>query len=185
MDSMESSARETSSTTSSTTSPKSAGGTSAQAQVLINWELAASTAARLTPPGPVLGAAEIGAAVENLRLMADRSVRHVHDITGLDAARDLRDSEVLVVDRASWAKANTQSFAVMLRPAMEKMLEGRPSLAPGAASVGGAITGSPLGAILAFLSSRVLGQYDPFSALADSSTAPAAGRLLLVAPNII
>jgi coenzyme F420 biosynthesis associated uncharacterized protein len=164
----------------------SASETSAHAQALINWELAASTAARLTPAGPTLGSAEIGAAVENLRLMADISVPHVHDITGLEAARDLRDSSVLVVDRASWAKANTQSFAVMLKPAMEKMLEGRHgTLNPGAAAVSGAITGSQLGAILAFLSSKVLGQYDPFSALAENSTAPAAGRLLLVAPNII
>ena len=164
----------------------SASETSAQAQALINWELAASTAARLTPAGPTLGSAEIGAAVENLRLMADISVPHVHDITGLEAARDLRDSSVLVVDRASWAKANTQSFAVMLKPAMEKMLAGRHgTLNPGAAAVSGAITGSQLGAILAFLSSKVLGQYDPFSALAENSTAPAAGRLLLVAPNII
>lgn len=164
----------------------SAAETSAQSQALINWELAASTAARLTPSGPVLKPAEIGAAVENLRLMADKSVPHVHAITGLEAARDLRDSSVLVVDRASWAKANTQSFAVMLKPAMEKMLEGRRSAVnPGAASVSGAITGSQLGAILAFLSSKVLGQYDPFSALAEDSNAPAGGRLLLVAPNII
>ncbi|WP_446698710.1 zinc-dependent metalloprotease [Arthrobacter sp. H16F315] len=164
----------------------SAGATSAQVQALINWELAASTAARLTPAGPILAAADIEAAVDNLRLMADISVPHVHSITGLEAARDLRDSSVLVVDRASWAKANTQSFAVMLQPAMEKMLEGRRgTLNPGAASVSGAITGGQLGAILAFLSSKVLGQYDPFSALAENSTAPAAGRLLLVAPNII
>ncbi len=181
MDPMESSASQTS----SETSPKTPSGASAQAPDLINWELAASTAARLTPAGPVLGAAEIGAAVENLRLMADMAVPHVHHITGLDAARDLRDSEVLVVDRASWAKANTQSFAVMLKPAMGKLLEGRGSLSPGAAGVSAAITGSQLGAILAFLSSKVLGQYDPFSALAENSTAPASGRLLLVAPNII
>jgi coenzyme F420 biosynthesis associated uncharacterized protein len=173
---MESSSRETSAQAPSQT----------PAQALINWELAASTAARLTPAGPSLGSAEIGAAVENLRLMADISVPHVHDITGLEAARDLRDSSVLVVDRASWAKANTQSFAVMLQPAIQKMLESRRgTVSPGAASVGGAITGSQLGAILAFLSSKVLGQYDPFSALAENSTTPAAGRLLLVAPNII
>ena len=149
----------------------SASETSAHAQTLVNWELAASTAARLAPAGPTLGSAEIGAAVDNLRLMADISVPHVHDITGLEAARDLRDSSVLVVDRASWAKANTQSFAVMLKPAMEKMLESRRgTVSPGAASVSGAITGSQLGAVLAFLSSKVLGQYDPFSALAEGST---------------
>jgi coenzyme F420 biosynthesis associated uncharacterized protein len=159
---------------------------SAPAQALINWDLAASTAARLAPPGPSLTAAEIGDAVSQLRELADASVSHVHQITGLEAARDLRDSSVLVVDRASWAKANTQSFAVMLKPAIEKMLESRRgTVSPGAATVSGAITGSQLGAVLAFLSSKVLGQYDPFAALAEGSQAPSGGRLLLVVPNII
>jgi coenzyme F420 biosynthesis associated uncharacterized protein len=153
---------------------------------LINWDLAASAAARLAPAGPVLSQAAIGEAVESLRRLADASVEHVHEITGLEAARDLRDSNVLVVDRASWAKANTQSFAVMLKPAMEKMLENRRgALSPAAASVSGAVTGSQLGAVLAFLSSKVLGQYDPFAALAEGSTAPSGGRLLLVVPNIV
>jgi coenzyme F420 biosynthesis associated uncharacterized protein len=159
---------------------------SAPAQALINWDLAASAAARLAPPGPSLTAAEIGDAVSQLRALADASVPHVHQITGLEAARDLRDSSVLVVDRASWAKANTQSFAVMLKPAIEKMLENRRgTISPGTATVSGAITGSQLGAVLAFLSSKVLGQYDPFAALAEGSHAPSGGRLLLVAPNII
>ncbi|MDT0194878.1 zinc-dependent metalloprotease [Arthrobacter sp. AB6] len=172
---MESTARESSAQT-----------LSATAQSLINWDLAASTAARLAPAGPVLSEAAMGEAVDSLRRLADVSVEHVHQITGLEAARDLRDSSVLVVDRASWAKANTQSFAVMLKPAMEKMLESRRgTLSPGAASVSGAITGSQLGAVLAFLASKVLGQYDPFAALAEGSTAPPGGRLLLVAPNIV
>ncbi|WP_306920416.1 zinc-dependent metalloprotease [Arthrobacter globiformis] len=159
---------------------------SAPAQALINWDLAASAAARLAPPGPSLTPTEIGDAVSQLRELADASVPHVHHITGLEAARDLRDSSVLVVDRASWAKANTQSFAVMLKPAIEKMLENRRgTISPGAATVSGAITGSQLGAVLAFLSSKVLGQYDPFAALAEGSQAPSGGRLLLVAPNII
>ena len=170
----------------STAGESSAQTLSSQASSLINWDLAASTAARLTPAGPVLNQAAIGDAVDSLRRLADASVEHVHEITGLEAARNLRDSTVLVVDRASWAKANTQSFAVMLKPAMEKMLESRSgSLSPAAASVSGAITGSQLGAVLAFLSSKVLGQYDPFAALAEGSNAPSGGRLLLVAPNII
>ncbi|SEQ73465.1 putative hydrolase/uncharacterized protein, coenzyme F420 biosynthesis associated [Arthrobacter sp. OV608] len=170
----------------STTGESSAQTLSSQASSLINWDLAASTAARLAPAGPVLNQAAIGDAVDSLRRLADASVEHVHEITGLEAARNLRDSNVLVVDRASWAKANTQSFAVMLKPAMEKMLESRRgSLSPAAASVSGAITGSQLGAVLAFLSSKVLGQYDPFAALAEGSTAPSGGRLLLVAPNIV
>jgi len=165
---------------------QSNGSASSAAQALINWDLAASAAARLAPAGPVLDEKAIGEAVESLRRLADASVPHVHEITGLEAARDLRDSSVLVVDRASWAKANTQSFAVMLKPAMQKMLDSRRgTLSPAAAQVSGAITGSQLGAVLAFLSSKVLGQYDPFAALAENSSAPAAGRLLLVAPNIV
>jgi len=191
---MESTARESASTMSPSgqsngTQSNGAQSNAAQsnaAQALINWDLAASTAARLAPAGPVLDGKAIGEAVDSLRRLADASVPHVHEITGLEAARDLRDSSVLVVDRASWAKANTQSFAVMLKPAMQKMLDTRRgSLSPAAAQVSGAITGSQLGAVLAFLSSKVLGQYDPFAALAENSTAPAAGRLLLVAPNIV
>ncbi|MBT2521126.1 zinc-dependent metalloprotease [Arthrobacter sp. ISL-28] len=169
----------------STAGPASAAGQTS-AQSLINWELAASAAARLAPPGPSLNAREIGDAVDQLRAAADASVPHVHHITRLEAARDLRDSSVLVVDRASWSRANTQSFAVMLKPAIERMMANRKgTISPGAASVSGAITGSQLGAVLAFLSSKVLGQYDPFAALAEGSTAPSGGRLLLVAPNII
>ena len=168
------------------TARESASTLSTKAQSLINWDLAATTATRLAPAGPVLSVREINESVDSLRRLADASVPHVHEITGLEAARDLRDSSVLVVDRASWAKANTQSFAVMLKPAMEKMLESRRGeVSPAAATVSGAITGSQLGAILAFLASKVLGQYDPFAALAENSKAPAGGRLLLVAPNIV
>jgi coenzyme F420 biosynthesis associated uncharacterized protein len=153
---------------------------------LINWDLAAATAARLTPAGPLLSGRQIGLAVEELRILADRSVPHVHDITRLEAARDLRDSQVLIVDRASWAKANTQSFEVLLQPALQKLAAKQATMSPSSAAVGGTITGAQLGAVLAFLSSKVLGQYDPFAAMASPGSAGfAGGRLLLVAPNII
>lgn len=165
---------------------------------MVNWELAAKTAANLAPAGPALKGSEISAAVDNLRLMADRSVPHVHEISRLDAARDLRDSEVLVVDRASWAKANTQSFAVMMDPVLRALAAkqalaaqkpgDRPTPGGPAAALSATVTGAQLGGALAFLSSKVLGQYDPFAALAPSAHGrqqAAGGRLLLVAPNII
>ncbi|AJT42351.1 zinc-dependent metalloprotease [Psychromicrobium lacuslunae] len=155
---------------------------------LINWELAATTAAKLTPAGPNLSGLEISDAVADLRRMADKSVPYVHQITGLDAAADLRDSQVLIVDRASWAKANTQGFSVMLASTLarvEERAKAQKALNPMARTVSGTVTGAQLGGILAFLSSKVLGQYDPFAALVSNSTVPAAGRLLLVAPNII
>jgi coenzyme F420 biosynthesis associated uncharacterized protein len=151
---------------------------------LINWELAASTAARLTPAGPRLPAAQIRDAVGNLRGLADASVDHVHRISRLDAARDLRDSEVLIVDRAAWSKANARSFEIMLQPALEALARKRPEqLKSAATALGSAVTGTQMGAILSFLSSKVLGQYDPFCSLLQGG--PAGGRLMLVAPNII
>ena len=165
---------------------------------MVNWELAARTAANLAPAGPDLTGGEISAAVENLRLMAERSVPHVHEISRLEAARDLHDSQVLVVDRASWAKANTQSFAVMMDPILRALAAKQlanasgtgNTAAPGSsgAALGATVTGAQLGGALAFLSSKVLGQYDPFAALAPtraSDPLATGGRLLLVAPNII
>lgn len=153
---------------------------------MINWNLAASTAAALAPAGPRLKAAEIGRAVENLRLMADRSVPYVHQISQLEDAKDLRDSEVLIVDRASWAKANTQSFAVMMDPILTALSNKQAEKNDPSTGLISTVTGTQLGAMLAFLSSKVLGQYDPFAAMAPGA-APSApgGRLLLVAPNII
>ena len=157
---------------------------SAAAPSLVNWDLAAGTAATMVPPGPKMTSRQIQAAVQELRRLAEKSVEHVHRITGLEAARNLHDSQVLVVDRASWARANSQSFAVLMNPALEHLAQTHPEQVSGANNaLGGTLTGAQLGAVLAFLSSKVLGQYDPFAALGGAG-APG-GRLLLVAPNII
>ncbi len=151
---------------------------------LVNWDFAAATAATLVAPGPKLSRREIQAAVAELRRLADESVSHVHRITGLDAAENLRDSQVLIVDRASWAKANSQSFAALMNPMLQHLAETRPEAVKATnTAVAGTVTGAELGAVLAFLASKVLGQYDPFAALADPGKK--GGRLLLVAPNII
>lgn len=153
---------------------------------LVNWELAAGTAAKLAPAGPSLSKREIADVVASLREAAETSVEHVYRITGLEAARDLRDSRVLVVDRASWAKANSQSFQALLQPTLEKLAKSKSEqLQNTLAEVGGTVTGAQFGAILAFLSSKVLGQYDPFASLGDAAAPPSAGRLLLVAPNVV
>lgn len=152
---------------------------------LINWDLAASTAAKLSTAGPNLTEAEITAVVADLRRKAEASVEHVHRITGLAAAADLRDSQVLIVDRASWAKANTQSFEAMLAPAMETLAKTRgEKISEATQLLSATATGVEMGAILAFMSSKVLGQYDPFAGLLRADL-PTGGRLMLVAPNIV
>ena len=68
-------------------------------------------------------------------------------------------------------------MAALLDPLVAKLAEkqdARPG--PLATAIGSRVTGVQAGGILAFLSSRVLGQYEIFGT---------GGRLLLVAPNIV
>ncbi|XKH52754.1 zinc-dependent metalloprotease [Citricoccus nitrophenolicus] len=154
----------------------------------VNWDRAAATAARLCAAGPRFTRHQAEREANGLRRAAEVSVDHVHRITRLDAAKDLRDSEVLVVDRPTWTQANVQAFSTLLSPAFEHVQSIRPDeYARATGGWGTAATAMEVGAVLAFLSSKVLGQYEPFCALPGpdgTSAGPEGGRLLLVAPNI-
>lgn len=157
-------------------------------QSLVNWDLAAATAARLSTAGPRFTRRQALKEADGLRWAADASVEHVHRLTGLDAARDLRDSEVLVVDRPTWARANVQAFSTLLTPAFAHLQSTRPEeYARASTTLGTTATGVEAGTVLAFMASKVLGQYEPFCALPGldgTAPGPEGGRLLLVAPNI-
>lgn len=151
---------------------------------MVDWKLAAKLAGKIAPAGPKITPAEIRSAVESMRYAAHASVDHVYAITGLEAAADLRDSEVMVIDRASWAQANAQTFELMIEPlassSMGKKHGQLNSLQKLILQKAGA---TEVGAALSFLSTRVLGQYDPYSALSDGG--PKGGRLMIVAPNVL
>jgi len=142
---------------------------------MVDWEVAVSLGGRVAGPGPVVTPEEAAAAVAELRADADRSTGLVREFTGLAAGE--RTAPVLVVDRQGWVRANTEAFAVMLEPIIDKLQEKKG--APGGLSlaVGSKVTGGEVGLLLGFLASKVLGQFDPFH--------DPAGRLLLVAPNIV
>lgn len=150
----------------------------------VNLSLTHKVAGFLAPAGPRAEAAAKRKAVEEMRYAAVAAVDHVYAITRLEAAANLHDSEVLVVDRPTWVKANTQSFDVMLGPIAQEVLGRRLARLSGTeqalTEVGGA---AELGGVLAFLSTRVLGQYDPYAALAGHG--PSGGRLMIVAPNLM
>jgi len=142
---------------------------------MVDWELAVSLGGRVAGNGPVVTAAEADAAVAELRAAADRSTGLVREFTGLAAAE--RTAPVLIVDRQGWVRANTEAFAVMLGPVMERLQEKKGATTGVTRAVGARITGGEVGLLLGFLASKVLGQFDPFH--------EPAGRLLLVAPNIV
>ncbi|QCC78797.1 coenzyme F420 biosynthesis-associated protein [Nocardioides daphniae] len=144
---------------------------------MIDWTFAARVGSRTAPAPPVVDAAEAAAVVAELRAGAARSTDLVRGFTGLEALDDR--APVLVVDRDGWITANTESFATLMDPVVAKLTDRRGAPRPGSLThaVGSRVTGAEVGAVLGFLSSKVLGQFDPFHG--------PAGRLLLVAPNVV
>ncbi|MBA3264977.1 MAG: zinc-dependent metalloprotease [Nocardioidaceae bacterium] len=150
----------------------------------IDWDLAVTTAKRLTRPGPEVSRAEAKRLVDELRHAAARSEAHVRGYTGLQA--ESATAPVLVVDRGAWVQANADGFKELLRPLMSKVRSERGEPNGFTAAVGSKVTGVEAGGLLAFLSSKVLGQFDPFyTGLAEEGTGRHGGRLLLVAPNVL
>ena len=145
---------------------------------MVDWDLAVRVGSRLVGEGPQVSRDEAVEAVEELRSGADRSTPLVREFTGLVASE--RTAPVLVVDRPGWIQANADGFASIIAPLVEKLQEKKGAPGPVAEAIGSRITGVELGAMLGFLGSKVLGQFDPFHDQPGEQ-----GRLLLVAPNIV
>jgi coenzyme F420 biosynthesis associated uncharacterized protein len=154
---------------------------------MIDWQVATSTGVRWVRPGPQVSLAEARKVVAELRQLAAAVAEPVHAVTGLPGSAD--DGKIAVVDRAGWIRANVDGFRVVLDPLVDRMAASGNSPDPGSVitAVGSRVTGMQAGLILAYLAGRVLGQYELFlppDPDAPSDSAPA-GRLTLVAPNIV
>ena len=159
---------------------------------MIDWDLAISTGTRWARPGPQVSLAEARRTVTELRDLAGAVQQPVYEVTGMSANGDGSLGRVAVVDRPGWIRANVDGFRVVLEPLVDQLRErtqgaGAPSRpASVISSVGSRVTGIQAGLILAYLSGRVLGQYELFL---PPETSPVdgqqPGRLTLVAPNIV
>ncbi|MGH3788697.1 MAG: zinc-dependent metalloprotease [Pseudonocardiaceae bacterium] len=136
----------------------------------IDWAVADRTAQRLLPTGPAVPAGEAVAAVRRLRTLSITAEEHVRKLTGLDDGLSPRPADV--VDRPGWVEAATEGLSRLL--ADYRVPDSRPR------RVLATTAGVQVGVAMAFLASRVLGQYDPFGGPSEDP-----GRLLLVAPNVI
>ncbi|KIA59789.1 hydrolase [Nocardia vulneris] len=132
----------------------------------VDWRLAAKTGAALVPAGPRTSRYSAEQVVAELAAASVRAEGPVREVSRL-----LDDQPVpaaRIVDRPGWIAAAADSMAQLTgsdgTSAERGLLQGKPA-------------GVQAGAMLAFLSTAILGQYDPF-------TGPD-GTLLLVAPNIM
>nr|WP_167471612.1 zinc-dependent metalloprotease [Nocardia arthritidis] len=133
---------------------------------VVDWRLAARTGAALVPSGPRTSRYSVEQIVAELAEASERAESPVREVSGM-----LDDEPVpaaRVVDRRGWIEAAADSMSHLTgnEPGETErgLLAGKPA-------------GVQAGAMLAFLSTAILGQYDPF-------TGPD-GTLLLVAPNIM
>ena len=140
----------------------------------IDWDLAAATAKTLGKGGPEITLAEAGEVVADLRRLTDEAAGHVIEFAQMSP--EVAHRPVRVVDRGDWAAVNIAGLRDVITPLAGKFLQGRePSGLTG--MIGPRLAGVQAGTVLAYLSGRVLGQFEVFS------TDP--GELLLVAPNIV
>ena len=143
---------------------------------MVDWDLAVSTATRLISPGPEVSRSEADAAVRSLREQVEVAAAHVERITALHPVGPIPVTRV--VDRPGWVRVNADGMARLLTPLVQTLEERRPRPAGRfEQTVGPKATGLQAGGVLAFLSSKVLGQFEFF--------ADPAGQLLLVAPNVV
>ena len=156
---------------------------------MIDWDTAVSTGVRWARPGPQVSLSDARRTVAELKELAAIVAEPVQEVTGMVSAEEV--SRVAVVDRPGWIRANVDGFRVVLEPLVEQLRARAPGgTSNGAgqsmiASVGSKMTGVQAGLILAYLSSRVLGQYELFLPPAGPGEPGSVGRLTLVAPNIV
>lgn len=131
----------------------------------VNWRFAATVGEWLARPSPPSTEYTRCQVIDELTNTAVKAEPLVCDITRL--ATDGAVPLARVVDRPAWIRAAAESMRVMMngtdRP--RGFLTGR-------------LIGAQMGAVLAFVASGILGQYDPFGASEG-------GCLLLVYPNVI
>lgn len=141
---------------------------------VVDWELAASTGARFAPRGPALSRDETFDAVAMLRECAEQAVAPVATVTGMHAPAS---AVTLIVDRPAWIASNVSGLQIAMAGLIDKAdVADAPAVVRG---IGSRTTGIQIGAVLAWLSTKVLGQYEVFTPAGEP------GRLLLVAPTIV
>jgi len=130
---------------------------------MIDWDVAISTGTRFARQGPQASLADARAVVAELRGLTSVVQQPVRELTGLVSQGAV--GPVAVVDRPGWIRANVSGFRVVLEPLADKLAArgtGIPAAGSVIGAVGSRVTGAQMGLVLAYLSSRVLGQYELF-----------------------
>ncbi len=141
---------------------------------LIDWDLAARSAKRFSPPPPTVSRDEADYVVGELYQATLLAAGHVAELTGL--VEPPVSAATRVIDRAAWIDTNTSGMRAVMTPLVDKLAADN-RVGRVAERVGGRLTGVQVGLVVGFLSGKVLGQFEFFER--------SGGQLLLVAPNLV
>ena len=142
---------------------------------LVNWDVARRIGQTLAGRMPVAHDSSLASDFAEFTPLAEELVEAE---TGLRSARGRATAEV--VDRAGWVDVNVAAYGRLLRPLTER-LAGR--MTGPIAPVARAIAGAELGAMLGWMSTRVLGQYDAL--LPDAEPAGSNDREVSTAGDVV
>ena len=143
----------------------------AAAESPIDWRRAEQIATRIADRHSVQESAAV-----DLDDMIPRLEDQIEATTGLRSLSG--PASVEVIDRPAWIRANISSFQHLLAPLIDQWSEKMPSTGL-MASISGQVAGAELGALLGWMSSRVLGQYDLLVGRDDADDA-----VYMVGPNL-
>jgi len=126
---------------------------------MVDWELArrvASGALILKPAPATYRSSNLQGQFDELTARAEVLVS---EATGLHSAHGAARAKV--TDRAAWATANVRSLQRLVGPALDNFQTARiAKVSAPALAMGRAVSGTQLGLMLAYMATRVLGQYD-------------------------
>jgi len=145
----------------------------------IDWAFAERIAVSIAGREPFSRSYHYSSIAEDFEELTARAQGLVEAHTGWTSTAGA--ARARVVDRPGWVRANVASFQRMLRPLTDRLEEqvGAGLLAPVASRVAGA----ELGAMLGWMSTRVLGQYDML--VLDEEHPEHQDLVYYVGPNIL
>jgi coenzyme F420 biosynthesis associated uncharacterized protein len=153
----------------------------------IAWDLAERVATRVAGKEPLADSYLYGTLQPDFEELTAQAEELVSAETGIRSLAG--PARARVTDRAEWVKANIASFQRLLRPVTAKLgaaLDNPPSIGPikiPVATVGRSLTGTQVGLLLGWMSTRVLGQYDQL--LIEDENPEDQDIVYYVGPNIL
>lgn len=145
----------------------------------VAWDVAEKVAVRVAGREPLAESYLADSLQRDFEELTTEAEAMVAEVTGLRSLAG--PARARVTDRSGWVRANVASFRRLLRPVLDKL--GPRMAASPMAPVARTMAGAQLGAMLGWMSTRVLGQYDLL--LVEDEEAEEQDIVYYVGPNVL